>query len=120
MRSNGMGYERRKEVLHNAIRGWVNYFKYADAKENLRATDEWLRRRIRMCIWKSWKLPRTRVRNLTRCGIPQWQAYQWGNASKDYWAVAGSTIMQVAASSRNLARAGYPSLMGYYEKYHRM
>ena len=115
-----MGYERRKEVLHNAIRGWVNYFKYADAKENLRAIDEWLRRRIRMCIWKSWKLPRTRVRNLTRCGIPQWQAYQWGNASKDYWAVAGSTIMQVAASSRNLARAGYPSLMGYYEKYHRM
>ena len=115
-----MGYERRKEVLHNAICGWVSYFKYADAKENLRAIDEWLRRRIRMCIWKSWKLPRTRVRNLTRCGIPQWQAYQWGNASKGYWAVAGSTIMQVAASSRNLARAGYPSLMGYYEKYHRM
>ena len=115
-----MGYERRKEVLHNAIRGWVNYFKYADAKENLRATDEWLRRRIRMCIWKSWKLPRTRVRNLIKCGVPQWRAYQWGNASKGYWAVAHSGIMQVAASSRNLARAGYPSLMGYYEKYHRM
>ena len=76
-----MGYERRKEVLHNAIRGWVNYFK---------------------------------------CGIPQWRAYQWGNASKGYWAVAHSGIMQVAASNRNLARAGYPSLLGYYEKYHRM
>ena len=113
-----MGYERRKEVLHNAIRGWVSYFKYADAKENLRAIDEWLRRRIRMCIWKSWKLPRTRVRNLIKCGIPQRQAYQWGNASKGYWAVAGSVIMQVAASSRNLARAGYPSLLGYYGKYH--
>ena len=65
-----MGYERRKEVLHNAIRGWVSYFKYAYAKENLRAIDEWLRRRIRMCIWKCWKLPRTRVRNLIKCGIP--------------------------------------------------
>ena len=113
-----MGYERRKGMLHNAIRGWVSYFKYADAKENLRVIDEWLRRRIRMCIWKSWKLPRTRVRNLLKCGIPQWQAYQWGNASKGYWAVAGSVIMQVAASSRNLARAGYPSLLGYYGKYH--
>ena len=117
-RSNGMGYERRKEVLHNAIRGWVSYFKYADAKENLRAIDEWLRSRIRMCIWKYWKLPRTRVHNLTKCGIPQWRAYQWGNASKGYWAVAHSGIMQVAASNRNLARAGYPSLLGYYEKYH--
>jgi hypothetical protein len=24
-RSNGMGYERRKQVLHQALRGWVNY-----------------------------------------------------------------------------------------------
>ena len=113
-----MGYERRKGILHNAIRGWVNYFKYADAKENLRAIDKWLRCRIRMCIWKSWKLPRTRVRNLIKCGVERNMAYQWGNASKGYCAVAHSGIMQVAASSRNLARAGYPSLMGYYEKYH--
>ena len=113
-----MGYERRKEVLHNAIRGWVSYFKYADAKENLRAIDEWLRRRIRMCIWKCWKLPRIRVRYLIKCGIPQWRAYQWGNASKGYWAVAGSPILKVAVSNRNLARAGYPSLLGYYEKCH--
>ena len=112
-----MGYDQRKEALHNVIRGWVSYFKYADAKENLRAIDEWLRSRIRMCIWKSWKLPRTRVRNLIKCGIPQYRAYQWGNASKGYWAVAGS-FMKVAASNRNLARAGYPSLLGYYDTYH--
>ena len=115
-----MGYEQRKEALHNAIRGWVNYFKYADAKENLRAIDKWLRCRIRMCIWKSWKLPRTRVRNLIKCGVEKNMAYQWGNASKGYCAVAHSGVMQVAASNRNLARAGYPSLLGYYEKYHRM
>ena len=112
-----MGYDQRKEALHNVIRGWVSYFKYADVKENLRAIDEWLRSRIRMCIWKSWKLPRTRVRNLIKCGIPQYRAYQWGNASKGYWAVAGS-FMKVAASNRNLARAGYPSLLGYYDTYH--
>ena len=115
-----MGYERRKEVLRNAIRGWANYFKYADAKSSLQDMDSWLRSRIRMCIWKSWKLPRTRVRNLIKCGVEKHKAYQWGNASKGYCAVAHSGIMQVAASSRNLARAGYPTLMGYYEKYHRM
>ena len=119
MRSNGMGYERRKEVLHTASRGWVNYFKYADAKTALQGLDEWLRRRIRMCIWKSWKLPRTRVRNLIKCGIPQWRAYQWGNSSKGYWAVAGS-FMKVAANNRMLKLAGYPSLMEYYDRYHRI
>ena len=29
-RGNGMGYERRKAALHQVIRGWVSYFKYAD------------------------------------------------------------------------------------------
>ncbi len=113
-----MGYEQRKEALHNVIRGWVSYFKYADAKENLRAIDEWLRSRIRMCIWKSWKRPRTRVRNLIKCGVASGKAYEWGNTRKGYWAIAGSPILKVVASNRNLARAGYPSLMGYYEKYH--
>ena len=112
-----MGYEQRKEALHNVIRGWVSYFKYADAKGNLRAIDEWLRRRIRMCIWKCWKRVRTRIRNLIRCGIEYNRAVEWGCSSKGYWTVAGS-FMKVAASNRNLARAGYPSLLEYYEKYH--
>lgn len=45
-RSNAMGYERRKEVLRQTIRGWVEYFKLADAKSYLERMDEWLRRRI--------------------------------------------------------------------------
>ena len=120
MRSNGMGYAKRKEALTNAIRGWVSYFRYADAKGNLQAIDEWLRRRIRMCIWKSWKNPKTRIRNLMRCGMEKWRACKFGYSDKGYWAVAGSGIMQVAVSNRNLARAGYPTLLGYYERYHRM
>ena len=113
-----MGYARRKEALTNATRGWVSYFRYADAKNNLQAIDEWLRRRIRMCIWKSWKNACTRIRNLIRCGVAKGQAHQWGYTHRGYWAVAGSPIMTSAASNRNLARAGYPTLLGYYERYH--
>ena len=29
-RSNGWGYEKRKEKLTYAIRGWVNYFRLAE------------------------------------------------------------------------------------------
>lgn len=112
-----MGYERRKEVLHQTIRGWVNYFKLADAKSILIEIDQWLRRRIRMCIWKSWKKPSTRVRNLVKCGIPQWRAYMEGYSSKGYWANARG-IMQNAATNDNLRRVGYPCLMDYYVKLH--
>ncbi len=54
-RSNGWGYEKRKEKLTYAIRGWVNYFRLAEMGIFLKETDEWLRSRIRMCIWKCWK-----------------------------------------------------------------
>lgn len=63
-RSNGMGYERRKQKLKEHIRGWIGYCHLANMKRLLLETDEWLRRRIRMCIWKSWKNPKTRISNL--------------------------------------------------------
>ena len=66
-RSNGWGYAKRKQKLKEYIRGWVGYYHLADMKCLLRVTDEWLRRRIRMCIWKAWKLPKTRIKNLVRC-----------------------------------------------------
>ena len=114
-----MGYERRKQVLHETIRGWVGYFKLADMKTAVEAIDQWLRRRIRMCIWKAWKRPKTRVKNLIKCGIkPNW-AHMWGNASKGCWAVAGA-FMQNAATTQLLRRAGYPCLLDYYVQLHKM
>lgn len=68
-RSNGWSYVKRKEKLTNAIRGWVNYFRLAEMRIFLKETDEWLRSRIRMCIWKYWKRVRTRFKNLWQCGI---------------------------------------------------
>ena len=116
-RSNGMGYERRKIVLHQVIRGWVSYFKYADAKTSLASIDKWLRRRIRMCIWKSWKRPKTRIKNLIRCGIKPYWARIYGNSSKGYWANAEG-IMHHAASNDKLRAADYPCLMDYYVRLH--
>ena len=112
-RSNGMGYAQRKESLKLFIRGWVEYYKLARMKTTLLSIDAWLRRRIRMCIWKSWKNPRTRIANLIKCGIPAWQAYKQG-WMKGYWHVADMWMTHQAMSNNNLYRAGYRCLMDYY------
>ena len=117
-RSNGWGYEKRKEKLTNAIRGWVNYFRLAEMRNFVKETDEWLRSRIRMCIWKCWKRVRTRFKNLQRCGIAKWQAWQWANTRKGYWRTVHSPILTRAISMENLKRAHYPTLTEYYEKLH--
>ncbi|MDR0538107.1 MAG: hypothetical protein LBH04_08745 [Tannerellaceae bacterium] len=48
------------------MRDWLNYFKLAGLRSRIKGWDSWLRRRIRMCIWKSWKRVRTRYRNLKK------------------------------------------------------
>jgi RNA-directed DNA polymerase len=115
-RSNGMGYGNRKESLHLFIRGWLEYFQYADMQSRLKEIDQWLRRRLRMCIWKSWKQIKTRYRNLVRCGIAKSRAFPIANARQSYWRMAGNPILNEAINNDSLSKAGYPCLMDYYRK----
>ena len=100
------------------IRGWLGYFSIASMRTTMKRWDEWLRRRLRMYIWKQWKLPRTKVKNLLKLGIPKWAAYQYGNARKGYWRMAGTSTLNRAISKERLARAGYYSILNQYESLH--
>lgn len=117
-RSNGMGYERRKQKLNEYIRGWMGYYHLAHMKRLLLETDEWLRRRIRMCIWKSWKNPKTRISNLIRCGIPRRKAHEWGYSRLGYWRIADSWVTHSSMTNERLKVAGYPTLYDEYLKWY--
>jgi Retron-type reverse transcriptase len=113
-RSNGMGIEARKLRLNQVVRGWMNYFKLADAKNLLQGLDEWIRSRIRMVTWKRWKKNRTRFENLKRLGIKEERAWMWANTRKGYWRTAHSPTLLMTLSNERLKRAGYLSLMECY------
>lgn len=114
-RSNGMGYEQRKLKLKQFITGWVNYFKLADMRSLLKSIDQWLRRRIRMVIWKQWKKIRTRYTMLKKLGIVDWVAWEGANIRKGYWRVARNPIIAKAISAERLKKAGYLNFLEYYE-----
>lgn len=113
-RSNGMGIEARKIRLNQVVRGWMNYFKLADAKKLIQGLDEWIRSRIRMVTWKRWKKVRTSFENLKRAGITEVQAWMWANTRKGYWRTAHSPILLRALSNKRFIRAGYLSLLECY------
>ena len=113
-RSNGWGNERRKTTLSYFIKGWVNYYKYADIKKLLIRTDEWYRRRLRMIIWKQWKRIRTRVSNLIRLGIEKYKAREFANTRKSYWRTAKSPILNRSVTNVRLKQAGYIFFSDYY------
>ena len=117
-RSNGWGYARLKDKLNQFIKGWMNYFKLADMRSILQTTDEWLRRRIRSYVWKSWKKVGTKFKNLMKCGIDKWRAWQWANTRGGYWNTAGSPILCRAMNNERLKLQGYPCLVDLYIKLH--
>ena len=115
-RSQGTNVRMVMAKVKKFIRGWIGYFYIADMKRILQSWDKWLRRRIRMYIWKQWKKPKTRVQNLKKLGIPEWQAYQWGNTRLGYWRVAGSAILSRSITNEKLALAGYYDFPAQYEQ----
>lgn len=109
-RSKPYAMYKRYEMLRQLNRGWTQYFKLSEAKSVFKELDAWVRRRIRLCYWKQWKLPSTRVKMLANLGTPEWQAYQWGNTRKGYWRISGSPVLQRALNGSLLKREGYLSL----------
>lgn len=99
------------------IRGWLGYLGIASMKTTMQRWDEWLRRRIRVYIWKQWKAPKARIRNLVKLGIPRYHAHKWGYM-KAYWNVAGSPVLTRSITNERLVQAGYYSLLARYESLH--
>lgn len=117
-RSQGRDVRVVMEKVKVYIRGWINNFRIASMKTTMQEWDGWLRRRFRSYIWKQWKNPRTRVKNLMKLGMTQWQAYRNGNSRKGYWAIAGSGILTHTITNKRLAAAGYFEILSHYESVH--
>ena len=116
-RSQGRNVRKVMENVKVYIRGWLGYFGIASMKTLMIRWDEWLRRRFQVYIWKQWKVPQARIRNLMILGIPRYYAHKWGYI-QGYWNVAGSPVLTRSITNKRLAQAGYYSLSDRYESLH--
>ena len=117
-RSSAMSHRKRVAKINQVATGWLAYFAKANGKTNIRRLDEWLRRRLRCCIWKQWKLVRTRRRNLQRLGVSASLACQWANTRKSYWRISNSPILNQTITTERLKQGGYKSLEEIYNRFH--
>lgn len=104
--------------INQLTQGWLFYFGKANGKWRLQRLDHWLGRRLRACIWKQWKLPKTRYRNLMKLGVNADLAYAWANTRKGCWRVAGGQAMGIAVTNARLKKKGYKSLLESYTGIH--
>ena len=111
-----LSLEDRLHRINLLIRGWINYFKEASIQAKLKKLEEWLRNRLRYCIWHDWKKPERKRKNLIRLGIDQGQAYAWSRTRMGGWAVAQSPILRTTITIARMKKKGYVSLIDYYKK----
>ena len=116
-RNVSMNFNYRIKKLNEIVVGWVNYFKLADMKTKLRELDQWIRRRLRAVVWKTWKLVRTRFKNLMKLGVPKGKAWEYANTRKSYWRIAKSPILNKTITNQRLINHGFKSLSSQYEKF---
>jgi hypothetical protein len=109
-RSKPYAMDDRMMQIRRLNHGWGNYFKLSEPKSVFERLDEWVRSRIRLCYWKQWKHPRTRIVQLKELGINRNQAYRWGNTRKGYWRTVHSPILTRALNNAFLKHAGFVNL----------
>jgi group II intron reverse transcriptase/maturase len=84
-RSCGRSLSNVVRDLTAYLRGWWNYFGSIESRNRLHDLDRWIRRRLRMLVWKQWKRPKPRIRELINRGIPAALAGPAGAARKGPW-----------------------------------
>ena len=111
-----MTFDERISRLNQIQRGWVNYFKLASIQSKLKKVDEWVRNRLRYCIWHDWKKPERKRKNLIRLGVDQTHAYAWSRTRMGGWAVAQSPILGTTITLSRLKQRGYLAMLELYKR----
>jgi RNA-directed DNA polymerase len=102
--------------LSPVLRGWVAYFRLVEVKASFEALDAWIRRKLRAILWRQWKQPRTRVRELRRRGLDATRAAASAYNGRGPWWNAGASHMNAAVPTRVLHALGLVSLLTEHQR----
>lgn len=104
--------------INLVARGWINYYALGSMKWAMTEIDAHLRTRLRIIIWKQWKVPKKRQWGLQKLGIDKDLARLTAYCGDRYYWVATKTCVVRAISKDVFAKAGLVSCLDYYKKRH--
>jgi len=113
-RRRSQSMETRVSRLSSYLRGWIHYFALAETPSPFSELDEWIRRRLRLCLWKQWKRAKTRFKNLRTLGLSQHEAWEAAGSKKGLWRISASPPVQKALNNAYWRLQGLVSLSDEY------
>jgi len=109
--ARGRSLSHTVSELNPILRGWAAYFKLTETKRALEEIDGWLRRKLRCILWRQWKRPYTRGKNLMKAGLTEERAFRSAFNQRGPWWNSGASHMNQAFRKAYFDRLGLVSLL---------
>jgi RNA-directed DNA polymerase len=105
-----LGMAERVKELARYMRGWVGYYGFCETPETLRDLEAWVRRRLRVLVWKQWNRGR-RYHELRKRGIGTREAWNLAGGSRGPWRASRSRAMNVVLPNAYFSELGLPKML---------
>jgi RNA-directed DNA polymerase len=109
-RTLGVSLPQLIAPLARYLVGWRGYFGFCQTPIVLQGLDSWIRRRLRMYIWRQWKNGRPRYAQLRRLGVSHFHAAVAAGAGSGFWRMARHVTVQQALFNAFFDSIGLPRL----------
>jgi RNA-directed DNA polymerase len=112
----GQSVAQTIKTLTPVLRGWIGYFRLAQVKGVFEELDGWIRRKLRTILWRQWKRPWTRARQLMQRGIDKARAWASATNGRGPWWNAGASHMNDAFRKIFFDQLGLKSLLEMHRR----
>jgi len=109
-RTRGVSLTKVIEQLARYLIGWRGYYGFCQTPRVLSNLDAWIRRRLRMYLWRQWRTGRRRFAQLRSHGVPVFGAAVAAGSPTDAWRMSSHPAVQQALCNAYFDSLGLPRL----------
>ena len=109
-RTRGQSLPQIVDVLRPYLIGWRSYFGFCQTPRVLTNLEAWIRRRLRMYLWRQWQNGHNRFKELRRRGVPKVLAAVAAGSPTGFWRMSGHPAVQMALRNHVFYSLGLPRL----------
>ena len=109
-RTRGFSLQQLIKELKPYIVGWRGYFGFCQTPRVLTNLEAWIRRRLRLYLWRQWRTRQNRFAELRRRGVAKFPAAVAAGSPTGLWRMSGHPAVQQALRNAYFESLGLPQI----------
>ena len=109
-RTRGFSLQQLIKELKPYIVGWRGYFGFCQTPRVLTNLEAWIRRRLRLYLWRQWRTRQNRFAELRRHGLAKFAAAVAAGSPTGLWRMSGHPAVQQALRNDHFESLGLPRI----------